>query len=81
MSEIKIYHGDCLKVMDQLIEQGVKVDAIITSPPYNMNLRVLKGKYISRCKNKNYKSEFSSKYINYTDDMTMDDYFNFQKCF
>jgi DNA modification methylase len=29
-----IYNGDCLEVMDYLIEQGVKVDAIITSPPY-----------------------------------------------
>lgn len=34
MSEIKLYHGDCLKVMDELIEQGVKVDAVITDPPY-----------------------------------------------
>lgn len=81
MSDIRLYHGDCLKVMDQLIEQGVKVDAVITSPPYNMNLRVLNGKYLSRCKNKNHKEEFSSKYINYTDDMSMEDYFNFQKSF
>lgn len=34
MSEIKLYHGDCLKVMDKLIEKGVKVDAVITDPPY-----------------------------------------------
>jgi len=26
--------GDCLEVMDRLIELGVKVDAIITDPPY-----------------------------------------------
>jgi len=31
---IKLYHGDCLKEMDKLIEQGIKVDAIITDPPY-----------------------------------------------
>ena len=31
---IKLYKGDCLEVMDKLIEQGVKVDAIITDPPY-----------------------------------------------
>lgn len=30
----KLYNGDCLEVMDKLIEQGVKVDAIITDPPY-----------------------------------------------
>lgn len=34
MLDIKLYKGDCLEVMDRLIEQGVKVDAIITDPPY-----------------------------------------------
>lgn len=29
-----MYKGDCLKVMDYLIEQHIKVDAIITDPPY-----------------------------------------------
>lgn len=32
-----IYNGDCLEVMDYLIEQDVKVDAIITDPPYIFN--------------------------------------------
>jgi len=31
---IELYNGDCLKVMDELIEKGVVVDAIITDPPY-----------------------------------------------
>lgn len=31
---INLYKGDCLEVMDKIIEQGVKVDAIITDPPY-----------------------------------------------
>ena len=30
----ELYKGDCLKVMDYLIENNVKVDAIITDPPY-----------------------------------------------
>ena len=30
----KLYEGDCLEVMDRLIEEGIKVDAIITDPPY-----------------------------------------------
>ena len=34
MSKIDLYNGDCLDVMDKLIEKGVKVDAIITDPPY-----------------------------------------------
>lgn len=31
---IRLYNGDCLKVMDKLIEKGIKVDAIITDIPY-----------------------------------------------
>jgi site-specific DNA-methyltransferase (adenine-specific) len=34
MSDIQLYNGDCLKVMDNLIQQGIKVDAIITDIPY-----------------------------------------------
>jgi len=30
----KVYHGDCLKVMDELIKKWIKVDAVITDPPY-----------------------------------------------
>jgi DNA modification methylase len=33
---IDLYKGDCLEVMDRLIEQGVVVDAIITDPPYKV---------------------------------------------
>ena len=31
---VDLYRGDCLEVMDRLIAEGVKVDAIITDPPY-----------------------------------------------
>lgn len=31
---IKLYQGDCLEIMQQLIDQQIKVDAIITDPPY-----------------------------------------------
>ena len=34
MENSKIYQGDCLEVMDELISLGVKFDAIITDPPY-----------------------------------------------
>ena len=30
----KLYNGDCLEVMDRLIEEGVKVDMVLTDPPY-----------------------------------------------
>ena len=32
--DINLFNGDCLEVMDKLIEEGVVVDAIITDPPY-----------------------------------------------
>ena len=34
MNSINLYNGDCLEIMDNLIQQGIKVDAIITDPPY-----------------------------------------------
>ena len=34
MSDVKLYNGDCIDVMNQLISEGVKVDAVITDPPY-----------------------------------------------
>lgn len=31
---VLLYNGDCLEIMDRLIQDGIKVDAIITDPPY-----------------------------------------------
>ena len=31
----KLYHGDCIEVMDELIGKEVKVDLTVTSPPYD----------------------------------------------
>ena len=44
MNNIQLYNGDCLEVMDNLIQQGIKVDAIITDLPYGT----------SRCKKWDY---------------------------
>ena len=30
----KLYNGDCLEIMDILIDEGVKFDMILTDPPY-----------------------------------------------
>ena len=30
----KLYNGDCLEIMDKLIEEGVKVDMVLTDIPY-----------------------------------------------
>ena len=32
----KLYNGDCLEVMDKLIEEGVRVDCILTDMPYGI---------------------------------------------
>ena len=46
---MKLYNEDCLIAMDRMIEDGIKVDAIITDPPYGMsfqsNRRVVKEKF------------------------------------
>lgn len=36
MANIQLYNGDCLQVMNNLIKEGIKVDAIITDPPYGL---------------------------------------------
>ncbi len=35
--KIELHHGDCLDVMDEMIKKGVKVDLIMTDPPYGMS--------------------------------------------
>ena len=34
MTDIKLYNGDCLEYMDKMIKDDVKVDCIVTDPPY-----------------------------------------------
>jgi DNA modification methylase len=41
---IDLYKGDCLEVMDGLINEGVKVDAIITDPPYGIDYQSFRTK-------------------------------------
>ncbi len=36
---MELYQGDCLEVMDKLIEKGIKADCIITDPPYKTTSR------------------------------------------
>lgn len=33
---IKIYNGDCVDIMNKLINEECKIDKVITSPPYNI---------------------------------------------
>jgi len=34
MSEVKLIQGDCITEMQKLIDEGVKVDMVLTDPPY-----------------------------------------------
>lgn len=36
MEKYKLYNEDCLQVMDRMIEEGIKVDLILTDPPYEL---------------------------------------------
>lgn len=36
---IELYNGDCLEIMDKLIEEGVKVDMVLTDLPYGTTAR------------------------------------------
>jgi len=71
MSNIDLTHGDCLEVMKKKPKDIANI--VFTSPPYNMNLRVRNGKHCSRQIIK----EISTKYENFPDNLSMEDYFDF----
>jgi DNA modification methylase len=48
---IELHNGDCLEVMDRLIENGVKVDLIVTDPPYDIKNRIASTKNTSQITN------------------------------
>ena len=68
-----LYNSDCMEYMATLPDKAF--DICVTSPPYNMNLRVnQKGDgYCSR----QIVKELSSKYINFSDNLPMGDYYKF----
>ena len=67
-----IHHGDCLEYMKTLNNDSF--DVVLTSPPYNMNLRISGNKYKSRQISKN---EFSTKYNIFKDNIPIDEFYNF----
>ena len=73
MPKIELIQGDCLEKMKNIPDGGV--DMVLTSPPYNMNLRIRNGKYCSR----QIVKEISTKYKNFDDNLSMDDYLNFNR--
>lgn len=69
----KIIHGNCLDAMKEMANNSF--EAVITSPPYNMNLRINGNRYVSRQLIK----EISTKYEDFSDNMKMDDFYLFNK--
>lgn len=66
-----IYNENCLKTLSNLKDNSI--DLVITSPPYNMNLRIRNGKYCSRQITK----EFSTKYKDFSDNLPLDEFYEF----
>jgi site-specific DNA-methyltransferase (adenine-specific)/modification methylase len=65
----KVYNESCLETLKKMKDGSVNV--VITSPPYNMNLRIRNGKYCSR----QIVKELSTKYSNFDDNLPIDEYY------
>lgn len=63
-----IYKEDCLKTLKKM--EDASIDLVITSPPYNMNLRISKGRYHSR----QIVKEISTKYTEFSDNLPLEEY-------
>ena len=64
-----LFNEPCLNTLSRLNDNFV--DLVVTSPPYNMNLRIRNGQYCSRQVVK----EFSTKYNNFDDNMPINEYY------
>ena len=69
----KIYNMDCLEGLKQLPDNFV--DLTVTSPPYNMRLRVRNSQYTKREKSEH----FSKKYKFFSDDLPIEEFYDFHK--
>ena len=67
----KIYNESCLDTLKRIPDSFI--DLVITSPPYNMNLRIRNGVYCSR----QIVKEISTKYEGFADNMSIEDYYEF----
>ena len=67
----KIYNESCLETLKRIPNDSI--EAVITSPPYNLNLRIRNGTYCSR----QIVKEISTKNNGFADNLPIDDYFNF----
>src|SRR3990167_10191713 len=65
----KIYNEDCLETMKRMPDNSI--GCIITSPPYNMRLRIRNGEYTQR----EMGAHFSKKYTDFADALPMEEYY------
>jgi site-specific DNA-methyltransferase (adenine-specific)/modification methylase len=71
MNGMKLILGDCLEEMKKMPNKSV--DCVITSPPYNMRLRIRNGEYTER----EWAEHFSKKYDEFHDALPMKEYQEF----
>jgi site-specific DNA-methyltransferase (adenine-specific) len=65
----KVYNENCLQTLKRFDDNSI--DIVITSPPYNMNLRIRNGDYCSR----QIVKEFSTKYEGFDDNLPIDEFY------
>lgn len=67
----QIYNESCEETLKRLPDNSVNL--VITSPPYNMNLRIRNGKYCSR----QIVKELTTKYDGFDDNFPIDEFYDF----
>ena len=74
LNNFEIFNENCIDTLNRMEDDAV--DLVITSPPYNMNLRIRNGKYCSRQINPPTK-EFTTKYKGFNDNLPIDEFYEF----
>ena len=70
---MNLINGNCLDHLKTFPDNTFNL--VLTSPPYNMNLRIRNGKYCSR----QIVKELTTKYVDFPDNLSIDDYLNFNR--
>lgn len=65
----KVFNENCLTTLERFGDNSI--DLVITSPPYNMNLRIRNGSYCSR----QIVKEFSTKYEGFDDNLPIEEFY------
>lgn len=68
---MELINSDCIEYLKSVPRESF--DICLTSPPYNMNLRIRNGKHCSR----QIVKEISTKYTGFSDNLSMDELFVF----